>query len=130
MRASPDNITRLHDDDVFVFGSNEAGRHGMGAALTAKRKFGAQQGVGAGPTGRCYAIPTKNGWLRALTLRQIGVNVKQFLDHARSTPDKTFLVTEIGCGLAGYEPKDIAPMFKGAPDNVHLPASFIKVLGS
>lgn len=128
MRSSPDNITRLHDDDVFVFGSNEAGRHGKGAALTAKRKFGAQQGVGAGPTGRCYAIPTKNSWLRALTLRQIRVNVNQFLDHARNTPDKTFLVTEIGCGLAGYEPKDIAPMFKGASENVHLPSSFIEVL--
>lgn len=106
---------------VFVFGSNLAGRHGRGAALTARREYGAQYGVGEGPTGRAYAIPTKDERLRVRSLEVIAVSVRRFLEYARSRPDLTFTVTRIGCGLAGYADHQIAPMFRGAPINCDLP---------
>lgn len=128
MRPSPEHIERLLPGQRFVFGSNEAGRHGRGAAWTACRRFGAERGVGVGPTGRCYAIPTKNRWMSTLSLREIKGHVERFIAYAGDNPDLEFLVTEIGCGLAGYKPKDIAPMFKGSPNNVRLPQSFIDIL--
>jgi len=122
--TTPPNITRLEPNEVFVFGSNLAGRHGKGAAKTAL-KFGAIYGQGTGPMGQSYAIATKDECLCTLDETEIEAQVTKFLDYARQNPDIRFLVTEIGCGLAGYEPKDIAPMFRGKPPNVVLPASFI-----
>jgi len=104
-------------DVVFVFGSNLAGRHGRGAALYARDIYGAKNGVGRGPTGQAYAIPTKDEFVESLALESIEHYVKEFLEYARFKKDDVFFVTRIGCGLAGYTNKQIAPMFRGAPDN-------------
>ncbi len=106
---------------IFVFGSNLAGRHGKGAALTARNDYGAMYGVGAGRTGNAYAIPTKDKQLHTLPLSDISQYVKEFLTYARQHPELDFLVTRIGCGLAGYTDTQIAPMFTAAPDNCRLP---------
>lgn len=106
---------------IFVFGSNEAGRHGAGAALHARRCHGARLGQGVGLQGDSYAIPTKDRRLRTLPLPVIRRYVENFLDFARSHPSLAFQVTRIGCGLAGYSDADIAPMFAAAPDNCILP---------
>jgi hypothetical protein len=121
-------LESLNEDEVFVFGSNEAGRHGAGAALDAQLRFGAQLGVGNGPTGRCYAIPTKDRNVRTLPLQSILFYVNQFRHHATRHASTRFIVTPIGCGLAGYSPRDIAPMFSEMPSNVILPAEFQVVL--
>lgn len=106
---------------VFVFGSNEAGIHGAGAAKTAMKYWGARWGAGFGRTGNAYAIPTKNGGMRALPLPAVKIYAHYFLAEAREYDDLTFLVTAIGCGLAGYRHEQIAPMFKGAPANCVMP---------
>jgi hypothetical protein len=106
---------------VFVFGSNLAGRHGKGAALTARREYGAVYGVGEGRTGDAYAIPTKDRRLVPRALDDIRVSVDAFIEYARLHPDVAFLVTRVGCGLAGYSDSDIAPMFRAAPSNCTLP---------
>lgn len=124
--TTPEHITTLEPNEVFVFGSNYAGRHGKGAALIALRKFGALNGQGCGPMGRSYGIATKDERLRVLPLHRIEVQVARFLRHAAQHPDKRYLVTQIGCGLAGYQPRDIAPFFRDAPANVVLPASFLQ----
>lgn len=128
MKTTPSYITRLDLDQIFVFGSNEAGIHGAGAAKTACQLFGAKHGIGTGPTGRCYAIPTKDHNLKTLPLEVIYEEVERFLHYASNQIILEFLVTPIGCGLAGYTPKDIAPMFKDAPKNVVLPRSFVNAL--
>jgi hypothetical protein len=106
---------------IFVFGSNLAGRHGKGAALEARMLRGAVYGVGAGRTGDCYAIPTKDKSIRTLPLSEIKPYVEDFKAYARAHPGLLFQVTRIGCGLAGYTDSDIAPMFRDAPENCHLP---------
>ncbi len=106
---------------IFVFGSNLAGRHGRGAALTARREHGAQYGVGVGRTGNAYALPTKDFNIRTLPLADIALNVYDFTVYAESHPELTFEVTRVGCGLAGYNDSDIAPFFKDAPTNCRLP---------
>ena len=111
---------------IFVFGSNLAGRHGKGAALDAKELWEAEYGVGEGPTGRAYAIPTKDEKLKRRTLFQIGASVKKFLEYAKAHPEHEFFVTRIGCGLAGYTDKDIGPLFQGAPPNCELPPGWGK----
>lgn len=113
---------------VFVFGSNLAGRHGAGAALWARQHRGAKVGVGEGMTGNAYAIPTKDANIKTRPLDDIAKSVRYFLDYARSRPDLEFQVTEIGCGLAGYTPDQIAPMFRGAPFNCRLPPAFVAVI--
>ena len=113
---------------IFVFGSNLAGRHGKGAALEAKRKYGAIYGQGVGLQGRSYAIPTKDVKLAPLSLGEIKTHVEQFLQFAKDNPQHNFWVTPIGCGLAGYKPLDIAWMFRGASENVRLPREFRELL--
>lgn len=110
---------------MFVFGSNESGRHGLGAAKVAATHFGAIYGKGVGMQGRSYAIPTKDGKLRRLDLSVIQVYVEEFKKFAAANPHLTFLVTKIGCGLAGYEVADIAPLFQDSPSNVVLPREFL-----
>lgn len=125
MRTTPDIITKLEHDEIFVFGSNLAGRHGAGAAKQA-RYWGAKYGKAEGLSGHTYAIPTKDQVLNTLPLHTIEDFVEHFLWCSKNLyPQLTFLVTPIGCGLAGYNPKQIGPMFKGSPDNVILPASFL-----
>lgn len=114
--------------DIFVFGSNLAGRHGAGAALYARNNRGAIYGKGFGLQGESFAIPTKDSNLRTLSLQQIAGYVASFLAFARTRPDLRFQVTAVGTGLAGYAHRDIAPMFKNAPANCRLPeewAAFI-----
>ena len=108
-------------DEIFVFGSNEAGIHGAGAALTAHVSYGAELGIGVGMTGDSYAIPTKDRFIQTLPLQHIRFYVEDFLDFAKANPDKKFFVTTIGTGLAGYSHWDIAPLFDGAPANCRLP---------
>lgn len=110
--------------DIFVFGSNLAGRHGKGAALHARQHHGAIYGQGEGLQGRSYAIPTKDDRIRTLPLDVIRLHVGKFLACARYRPDVRFLLTPIGCGLAGYKPEQIAPMFRDAPPNVIIPDEF------
>lgn len=120
----------LPDNDpnsVFVFGSNLGGLHKGGAAKFAHENYGAEWGVGVGLTGRCYAIPTLGHNMGQLPLTAINYYVAQFLDKAQSCPVLSrfkFYVTPIGCGIAGFRPYDIAPMFRYAPSNVILPEEF------
>jgi len=109
---------------VFVFGSNLAGRHGAGAALDAYRYWGAQYGAGVGPTGRAYAIPTKDAHLKTLALPVIKSYVRDFIEYASQHTHLTFEVTRIGCGLAGYTDQQIAPFFHDAPENCLLPVGW------
>lgn len=111
-------------DPVFVFGSNLAGRHGKGAAKWALENRGAVYGNGHGPQGNSYAIPTKDENLKTLPLAEIEIYVRMFRAYARVHPELAFQLTPIGCGLAGYKPEQIAPMFNGAPPNVMLPDEF------
>jgi hypothetical protein len=111
---------------IFVFGSNRQGRHGKGAALHARLKHGAKYGQAEGLQGNSYAIITKE--LRKnfapVTLAEIGVGVERFLKFARDNPHVNFIVSLIGCGLAGFTCDQIAPLFKQAPPNVTLPSEF------
>ena len=102
---------------IFVFGSNLAGLHGLGAALVAKHMFGAEQGVGQGLTGSTYAIPTKDRWIRTLDLYTVKRNISEFVRFTNEHPELKFFVTRVGCGLARYKSSDIAPMFRGAASN-------------
>ena len=125
-RITPENITHLEPNQIFVFGSNKIGRHGKGAAKTAM-KWGAKYGVGVGLQGQTYGIPTKGHSMSfSLPLETIEEHVQDFIGFAKAHPELTFLVTKIGCGLAGYDEKDIAPLFHGAVDvkNIWLPKSF------
>lgn len=108
-------------DWVWVFGSNEAGRHGKGAAKIARVNFRAEYGVGRGPTGHAYAIPTKDKHLNVLPLESIQAEIDAFLDYARANPKVNFFVTAVGCGLAGYSSDVIGPKFAEAPANCSLP---------
>lgn len=110
--------------EIFVFGSNLAGRHGAGSAKAAVRLHGAIYGRGVGLQGDSYAIPTKDANLKTLPLEMIRGYVNGFLAFARVHPEMTFRIVPIGCGLAGYKPEEIAPMFAGAPDNCILPQEF------
>jgi hypothetical protein len=115
--------------EIFVFGSNLAGRHGAGAAKFARENHGAVYGKGIGHHGNSYAIPTKDVNIRTLSLDKIKPYVDDFLEYAKNNPSLIFKLTPIGCGLAGYSPKDIAPMFVNAPLNVKLPLEFQQVIG-
>ena len=124
-RITNNRIEELEPGEIFVFGSNLEGAHGGGAALLAYRKWGAIWGQGAGLQGQTYGIPTMHGGPE-----DIRPYVDEFIRFAIAHPELTFLVTEIGCGIAGFEPKDIAPLFEKAipVSNIHLPARFWQVL--
>lgn len=137
MRITKSYITHLEDNQIFVFGSNEAGSHIGGAALTAYNKFNAKNGQGYGLQGRSFAIPTKNWELKTLPIKEIKFYVdkaikffKVYSKNEQGFHLLDFLVTEIGTGLAGYTCEEIAPLFKEALelDNVFLPQSFLDVL--
>jgi len=114
---------------IFVFGSNDAGFHGGGAAAHAVDFFEAEMRVGCGITGRSYALPTKDRKVRTLPLEEVKWEIKAFLAFAKRRTDLTFIVTAVGCGLAGFTPAQIAPLFKDAPENVFVSPKFID-LGS
>lgn len=104
-------------NSIFVFGSNLAGVHGAGAAKTAHKEHGANWGIGIGRSGNSYAIPTKNYRIQTLDMGTIELYVQKFLDYARNHDQETFKVTRIGCGLAGLNDRDIAPLFYKASFN-------------
>ena len=122
---TPEFITELKSDEVFVFGSNLAGMHGGGAAYIAFKQFGAVMGCGVGLRGQSYAIPTMQGGVDT-----IKPYVDDFIAFASAHPELFFYVTRIGCGIAGFRDKEIAPLFKEALglENVCLPEMFAKVL--
>jgi hypothetical protein len=130
MKYTPENITHLEPNQIFTYGANAAGIHGAGAAKLALR-WGAKMGQ-YGLVGQTYGIPTKDHNIRTLPLDKIQVHVDTFLAVAFSHPEYEFLLTKIGCGLALYQPKDIAPLFKiiktGVFENVILPEEFYKII--
>ncbi|MBO7101266.1 MAG: hypothetical protein J6V98_04515 [Bacteroidales bacterium] len=119
-RVASDRIATLGENEIFVFGSNIQGSHGGGAAWYAYKQFGAEWGVGEGLTGRTYALPTMEG---TTSLKHA---VDHFIACAKQHPELTFLVTAVGCGIAGYRPDEVAPLFKEATslENVFLPQIF------
>ena len=122
-------IDQLDEGEIFVFGSNMAGRHGAGAALQARLKFGAIYGIGEGFTGQCYALPTLNSRLEQLSDYDLQLGIDIFLEIARGNPKLTFLLTKVGCGLAGYDETYIKDKFKDVPPNVILPQDWIEKCG-
>ena len=117
-RTTPEFITELQPGEIFVFGSNLQGMHGGGAARVAYRNFGAIMGQGVGLQGQSYAIPTMQGGVE--TIRPY---VDEFIAFAKDRPELTFLVTRIGCGIAGFTDEEIAPLFAEAQgvENIVLP---------
>lgn len=118
-------ISQLADNEVFVFGSNLAGMHGGGAARVAHQRFGAVMGQGVGLQGQSYAIPTMQGGVE--TIRPY---VDEFIRFAAEHPDMKFLVTPIGCGIAGFTAREIGPLFAAAVevDNIILPLEFVQAI--
>ena len=124
-RYTSDIITELKENEIFVFGSNLQGFHGGGAAKIAYRSFGAEWGKGIGLYGESYAIPTMQGGVE--TIRPY---VDEFIQFAIENPHLVFLVTRIGCGIAGFRDEEIAPLFIDAIDvgNIILPEEFVQCI--
>jgi hypothetical protein len=120
--------TEPQNGEVFVFGSNLAGIHGAGAARLAEQKYGAVRGQGEGEMGNSYGIATKDYKITTMPLQSIDCGIYSFIVHAKHNQDKVFFMTRIGCVLAGYKDSDIAPMFKGCPDNVIFPEEWKEFL--
>ncbi|OLT54461.1 hypothetical protein [Cellulosimicrobium sp. CUA-896] len=118
-----ERITELGPGEIFVFGSNASGAHGAGAARTAHERFGAVWGEGHGLHGRSYAIDTMSGFD---ALRDEAATFRAF---AGEHPELTFLLTPVGCGIAGYTAREVAPLFADSPPNVRLPDEFAAVVG-
>lgn len=125
-KYTPDFITELAEDEIFVFGSNLSGMHGGGAAALAYRRFGAIWGQGVGLQGQSYGIPTMHGGVET-----IKPYVDEFINFAKTHPELRFLVTKIGCGIAGFREEEIAPLFADAlpVKNIILPRSFVEIIG-
>lgn len=125
MNVTPELIEELKQNEIFVFGSNLAGRHNGGAARTARKIFGAIQGQGVGLQGQSYAIPTMHGGVE-----DIQPYVDEFINFAKINNNLHFYVTKIGCGIAGFKIEEIAPLFSKCidMDNVSLPIEFINYI--
>ena len=123
-RIASDRIAELGENEIFVFGSNIQGAHGGGAAWFAYKHLGAEWGVGEGLTGHCYALPTMEG---ETSMKHA---VEHFTACAKQHPELTFLVTAVGCGIAGYTPQQVAPLFREAAklENVYLPQVFTQII--
>lgn len=132
MRVTPFEIEDLEANEIFVFGSNEAGIHGAGAARLAYERFGARLGQGFGLIGQSFALPTKDWSVGILELNVIEFYVNRFEEHVKINQHLNFMITRIGCGLAGYDAEDIAPLFKNfiELENVYLPEDFIEIINN
>ncbi len=136
IRQTPENITALEPNEIFVFGSNVDGIHGAGAARDAREKFGAQYGIAEGLTGQCYAIPTVDFKLKRYgkryPLSKVGDSILRFIAYCRSHEELTFLLTPIGCGLAGFTEHEIVGIFSEhiseIPENIIFPKSFLDII--
>lgn len=126
-KFTPNKITSLENNEIFVFGSNLKGLHGGGAARIAYKMFGAEWGKGVGMQGNSYGIPTMHGGVDV-----IKPYVDDFIEFALSNKEYTFLVTRIGCGIAGFSANEIAPLFAKAinAENILLPIDFVQVIES
>lgn len=124
-RIAPDRISELENYEVFVFGSNLQGQHAGGAAVIAEQKFGAVWGEGVGLHGQTYAIPTMHGGIE-----EIKPYVDEFIEFAKQNPNLKFLVTRIGCGIAGFTEEEMAPLFAEGVnvENIYLPDTFFDVI--
>ena len=124
-RISPDRITQLNDNEIFVFGSNLEGSHCGGAAAIAANKFGAIWGQGVGLQGQSYGIPTMHGGIA-----EIKPYVDEFIEFAKQNPTLKLLVTRIGCGIAGFTEEEMAPLFAESAnvENIYLPDTFWKII--
>lgn len=124
-RISPNRINYLNANEIFVFGSNLEGSHGGGAAAIAVKRFGAIWGQGVGLQGQSYGIPTMHGGVST-----IKPYVDEFIEFAKNNPKFDFLVTRIGCGIAGFREEEMAPLFAEATslENVYLPKSFWEII--
>lgn len=122
---TPNMISALKENEIFVFGSNLGGMHGGGAARAAYNRFGAVWGQGVGLQGQSYAIPTMQGGVET-----IKPYVDEFIEFAQAHPELKFLVTRIGCGIAGFRDEQIAPLFAAAIDqnNIILPREFVDAI--
>lgn len=110
-KYTPENIVNLDENEIFVFGSNEAGIHGAGAARIAFLKFGAEMGLGNGLSGNSYAIPTKDRNVETLPLDKVKSYIDEFIGFALKHQNLTFYLTKIGCGLAGFTIEEIKNIF-------------------
>jgi hypothetical protein len=123
-RTTPDAISVLAGHEIFVFGSNLAGLHAGGAARVAHARFGAEWGVGEGLTGRSYAFPTLGADMRKVTTDALAGSVRRLWACAEAHPDKVFLLTKVGCGIAGFDEATMAALFAGGPANIVKPAGW------
>lgn len=123
-------VSSIPKEHVFVFGSNLSGIHGAGSAKLAHAKFGAVWGKGEGFAGNSYALPTKGINISFIELDLVKVYVNEFLKFARNNMDKTFKVTQVGCGLAGFTKEEIAPLFKDATTNCFFDTQWKEFLGN
>ena len=115
-------ITELKENQIFIFGSNLAGKHVGGAALQAKEEFGAEEGVGEGLTGQCYAFPTLNEKNKKRTKQELEESIKKlWICCVSYFGEKEFLLTKVGCGIAGYKESYIKALFRGFPRNLIKP---------
>lgn len=134
MQVTPEEIKKLLSHEVFVFGSNESGIHGAGAARFAVESLGAEWGIGFGHIGQTFAIPTKDWDIKTLPLPVIEFYIKRFIAYTKAKDVNwlNFYVTRIGCGLAGYKAEQIAPFFAECLDqeNIYLPPDFIDIIKS
>lgn len=144
MKITQENITELKPNEIFVFGSNTRGLHLGGAALVAYKKFGAEFGVSEGLSGNTYAIPTMSPEGKRVTKKLLKLSFYKFLKAVQKNKDKEFLLTKIGCGIAGWEVRDVAEILSSEimefnlyyggfgnhnfPDNLSIPEEFVKYL--
>jgi hypothetical protein len=112
---TPDYITELKPDEIFVFGSNKDGWHGAGAAKTAVERFAAVEGQGEGLQGQSYGLVTMSGW------GELKASAQRFINFANENPQLTFYLTKVGCGIAGFREHGVSRLFKDAPANVIKP---------
>lgn len=134
VKYTPEHITRLRENEIFVFGSNRLGRHIGGAARTAKDKFGAQERVSEGISGQTYAIPTLDEHFERVDLLDLTISITLFLEHVKLHKDRyTYYLTKIGCGIAGWSTYDVREVFQKClkrifngvvPDNLYIPKEF------
>lgn len=114
-------INELNDKEFFVFGSNLSGAHAGGAALQAAQQFGAQYGIGDGLTGKCYAFPTLERDMNKRGVRALEAARDRLYATCQALPEYTFLLTKVGCGIAGYPEEDMKALFEHAPKNLIKP---------